>query len=46
MGREVTGLLRFAVDPFGGGKMDLLPAESFGPVGLLEAVPDQIGTQI
>lgn len=42
----LTGFLRFAVDPFGDGVMDLLTSQGFGLVRLLKAVPNQISAQV
>ena len=44
--REHTGLLGLAVRPLGNGKMNLLAAENFGFVRILETVPDQIGANV
>lgn len=38
--RAITRFLRLSVNPLGDGEMNLLPTDSFGPVGLFETVPD------
>lgn len=42
----LTGFLGLAICPFGEGEVDLLTAQSFGSVGLLEAVPHHVGAQV
>lgn len=42
----LTGFLRFAINPFGNGVMDLLPGEGFRLVRFLKAIPNKISAQI
>lgn len=44
--KRLTGFLGFAFGPLWDGEVDLLAGESFGPVGLLETVPHQIGADV
>jgi len=43
---EITRFLRFSIDPFGDGEMNLLTTNSFGFVGFFETVPDKVCTYV